>query len=242
MQAERTGTVWEARRRQPERMDDPQLPADLHRKALRDLARLNAICGVARVVYAELRRVAHEAGGRPLRVLDVACGGGDVLLACAQRAARENLLFEFAGCDRSATALEAASEAAERGGPACRFYTHDILAGPLPESYDVVMSTLFLHHLSEEEVVTALRHMAAAATRCLLIDDLVRSRLGYWLAQLACHVFSRSPVVRFDGPVSVKAAFREAELAALLPRAVPWSWRFRRHWPQRILCVGRPQA
>ncbi len=243
MQAERTATAWQKRRRQPERMDDPRLPAPLHRQALRGLARLNRVSGIARVLFRELRQVAREVPDRPLRILDVACGGADVLLACARRAVRAGLRFQFTGCDRSPTALEAASEAAHRHGCSdCRFFCHDILAEELPESYDVVMNTLFLHHLDEEEVVTAVRHMAAAATQRLLIDDLLRSRFGYWLAQLACRALSRSPVVHFDGPVSVQAAFSEQELATLLPKAVPWSWQFCRHWPQRILCVGRPQS
>ena len=242
MQAERTGTAWQKRRRQPERMDDPGLPVQLHRQALKGLARLNRVSGIARVLFGELRQVARAIPDRPLRVLDVACGGADVLIACARRAAREGLQFQFTGCDRSSTALEAASEAARHHGCSdCRFYCHDILAEELPESYDVVMNALFLHHLDEDEVVTAVSHMAAAARRRLLIDDLLRSRFGYWLARLACHALTRSPVVHFDGPVSVQAAFSEAELATLLPQAVPWNWQFRRHWPQRILCVGRPQ-
>ncbi|HHK42839.1 MAG TPA: methyltransferase domain-containing protein, partial [Planctomycetaceae bacterium] len=221
---------------------DPTLPVQLHRQALKGLARLNRVSGIARVLFGELRQVARAVPDRPLRVLDVACGGADVLIACARRAAREGLRFQFTGCDRSPTALEAASEAARRHGCSdCRFYGHDILAEELPESYDVVMNTLFLHHLDEEEVVTAVSHMAAAARRRLLIDDLLRSRFGYWLAQLACRTLTRSPVVHFDGPVSVQAAFSEAELATLLPQAVPWNWQFRRHWPERILCVGRPQ-
>ncbi len=169
MQAERTGTAWQKRRRQPERMDDPTLPVQLHRQALKGLARLNRVSGIARVLFGELRQVARAIPDRPLRVLDVECGGADVLIACARRAAREGLRFQFTGCDRSSTALQAASEAARRHGCSDRrFYGHDILAEDLPESYDVVMNTLFLHHLDEEEVVTAVSHMAAAgATSCL---------------------------------------------------------------------------
>lgn len=61
--------------------------------------------------------------------------------------------------------------------------------------------------------------MKAAAGRLVLVSDLVRGRLNLGLVTAACRALSRSPVVHFDGPASVRAAYTPAELRALADQA-----------------------
>ena len=68
------------RRRQPELMDSPELDPAHHAQALRALARINALSLAAGRLWAILRRRSSGSDG-PIRVLDVACGGGDVAMA-----------------------------------------------------------------------------------------------------------------------------------------------------------------
>ncbi len=231
--------------RLPERMDDPRITPHLHQQALRGLARLNAVSGVSRVLTSVLAEVAAESGTEKLRVLDVACGGGDVLVGCARRWSDPRCRIEFSGCDVSSTAVQAARMLAERidvdrhNVERIDFFEHDVLAQRLPGEYDVVMSTLFLHHLAESDAECVLRRMREAARRVVVVDDLRRTRTGYFLAVLACRLLSRSPVVHYDGPVSVQAALTCQEMARLVERAGWREWTMRRHWPQRFLCIGR---
>jgi hypothetical protein len=82
-----------------------------------------------------------------------------------------------------------------------------------------VTCSLFLHHLSEDEAVALLANMATAARHLILVNDLARSRFNYAAVWVACRVLSRSPVVRFDGPASVRSAFTPAEALQLAERA-----------------------
>jgi hypothetical protein len=77
--------------------------------------------------------------------------------------------------------------------------------------------------------------MAAAAHRLVLVDDLVRNRRGYLLALAGCHILSSSPIVHFDGPTSVAAAFTPGEALSLAERAGLHGTSLTRHWPQRFL-------
>ena len=86
---------------------------------------------------------------------------------------------------------------------AVRFFALDVLAESIPEGYDVVTCSLFLHHLDETDAIGLLRKMADSAGRLVLVNDLIRSRMGYVLAWAGCRLLSRSPIVRHDGPVSV---------------------------------------
>ena len=109
------------------------------------------------------------------------------------------------------------------------------LVDPLPEEYDVLMSTLFFHHLGNDDAKQVLSRMAKSARRCVLIDDLCRSRLGYLYAWVGGRLLTRSPIVHTDGPLSVSAAFTISEFRQLAQDAGLMEARFKRHWPQRFL-------
>ena len=108
-------------------------------------------------------------------------------------------------------------------------------ASLLKRQFDVVMCTLFLHHLSREEAAECLKKMFRAASEMVLVDDLRRTWLGYGLAQLGCQLLSRSPIVHVDGPLSVRAAFTESEIQVLSREAGLPAPKIVRHWPQRFL-------
>jgi SAM-dependent methyltransferase len=207
------------RRLEPEIMDQPGLAPGEHRQALAGIARINWLS----------------------RVLDLASGGGDVVIGLARRAAQRGLPIEFLGLDVSPLAVGVARERAAAAGLARKqslrveFSVADVLSDPLPANVDVVMSTLFLHHLTENAALGLLERMRDAAQQKLLVNDLRRSRPGYWLAQCACRLLSRSYVVRFDGPASVNAAFSLDEARRLAQQAGLVGARLKRFWPQRFL-------
>ncbi len=228
------------RRIVPEVMDQPGLDRALHRQALTALRRVNWLSRTADSLWPSIAALARELAkhreGAPLSLLDVACGGGDVALRLAQRAAWSGVPLEVAGCDLSSTAIEFACEQASRGEIAPpRFFTHDILNSPLPQQYDIVTCTLFLHHLEESQAVVLFDRLANAARRLVVISDLRRTRLGFWMAHLVSRVLTRSPVVRVDGPLSVAAALSLEEVAKLAARCGWSGCQLRRVWPERFL-------
>src|SRR5258708_4945505 len=102
-----------ARNRQPELMDQPGLDESLHAHALRSLSRINWISRTSAVIWRPIRKLALEADtARPLRILDVACGGGDVAIGLAKRAARAGLKVQVDGCDINPVAVEHARASA----------------------------------------------------------------------------------------------------------------------------------
>ena len=222
-------------------MDQPGLEPSVHQQALRGLERVNQLSRTAHILFQQLRPFWTTNSPRPLRLLDVATGGGDVALGVARLAANRGLPLEVSGCDLSPTAIEHATGLARRLQIAqARFFQHDILTGDLPEQYDVVMCTLFLHHLSESDTVTVLQRMSRAATQVVLVDDLCRTYIGYWLAWIGCRLLSRSPIVHVDGPLSVCGAYTINEIKELAEQAGLQQLKIWTHWPQRFLLMGRP--
>ena len=227
------------RRLQPEVMDQPDLEQARHWHALRGLARINWLSGSAGILWPSIRQLAEESSSQPLRILDVACGAGDLCIALHQRAARCGLTLHLEGADISSQALEYARERAETAGTKVHFFQQDALGGDFPSVYDVVFCSLFLHHLNEEQAVNLLKAMARAARRMILISDLTRSRLGWLAAYLVTRMLTTSDVVHTDGPLSVQGAFTPAEALALAHQAGLHGATVVRRWPFRFLLTWR---
>ena len=223
------------RDRQAEIMDQPGLDPGEHRAALRGLSRINSISGSARILFPELRRAA----AKPLRVLDVATGGGDVPIRLWKQARLARLPLHFSGCDVSPTALELARESAARAGAEVEFFERDVLKDGLPEGFDIIVCSLFLHHLTGSEAVELLRRMGQSARHMLLVNDLSRSKTGLLLAAIGSRVLSRSHVVHVDGPRSVRAAFTPTEALNLAYKAGLDGAKVVRRWPCRYLLSWR---
>ena len=224
-------------------MDEPDLDPVRHVQALTALARVNRVSGVARRVWQDVLRLSREPGRRrgkdePLRLLDVACGGGDVIVSVARRARSAGVPLEAHGCDVSPVALDYARGEAERWSVSTAFTVRDVLADGLPGGYDLVCSSLFHHHLSRTEAVTLLRGMAGAG-HWVLVQDLLRGTMGYLLAWAALRVLSKSEVARVDGLRSVRAAFSLPEVRAMAVEAGLGGAVIHRGWPQRFVLKWR---
>jgi 2-polyprenyl-3-methyl-5-hydroxy-6-metoxy-1,4-benzoquinol methylase len=232
------------RRRQPEVMDQPDLPADRHAHALTGLARINFVSRSSAILFRPLAELHRRLGAARLRILDVASGGGDVPVRLWRRAAQAGLDWRIAGCDVSPVAVEHARAHALREQAHVHFFVHDALAAPLPGSYDAVTCSLFLHHLDEGPAVGLLRSMANLSEEgpsLVLVNDLDRSLRGLLLAHLATRLLTTSQVVHTDGPLSVHAAFTPAEALALAAQAGLHGAAVRRRWPCRwLLSWSRP--
>jgi 2-polyprenyl-3-methyl-5-hydroxy-6-metoxy-1,4-benzoquinol methylase len=219
----------------PELMDDPGLDRRAHEEALCGLERIHRLSRSVAVLWEPIAAVARSAGGESIRVLDLACGGGSVAGGIARRAKSAGLPIEVHGADLSTQALEFAEAQVRAEGLGVRFFRLDAVAGPLPEGYDVLLCTLFLHHLSADDAARLLGRMAAAARRLVLVDDLVRGRVGYVLAWAGCHLVTRSRIVHHDGPTSVACAFRVEEVRAMAEEQGLSGVTIRTHWPERFL-------
>jgi 2-polyprenyl-3-methyl-5-hydroxy-6-metoxy-1,4-benzoquinol methylase len=195
-------------------MDDPHLDVASHRAALVGLARLNRFTFVAPAIYRRIRRYARTLR-RPLKVLDIATGSGDMPIYWAKKAKRERLPIDFTGVDYSPTAIDFATSSAERASVDVHFMQRDVLADRLPSGFDVITCGLFIHHLDEAQITKLLQSMQSAANHALIICDLERSALNLSCVWFAAHAVTRSPIVHGDAVKSVRAALTRHEFASL---------------------------
>lgn len=227
-----------SRDHRPEIMDQSWLDRDKHRCALAGLRRLNLASSVCRQIFKKLMAYCRSRRLSRLRVLDIASGGGDVPFGVWKLAQKRGLDLRILGLDVSDTACKYATDQCRRAGGSIVFDRCDVLCESIPDGFDVVMCSLFLHHLTASQASDLLRKMADAG-RLMLANDLRRSPTGYILAQLACCMLTTSPVVRHDGPQSVANAYTVNEMRALCVAAGLADATVHRAWPWRLMVISQ---
>ena len=233
--ASRFSTWLQDREWHPEKLDDRHLDEKTVQAALAGLARLNFISRSAGILWTEIEKLAHALGVQSLRVLDVASGGGDVPMKLLRKSQKSLLALTVSGCDLNDHSLQYARNAAAKNGHQIEFFRHDAVTEPLPQGYDVVTCSLFLHHLQEKDALALLARMAEAARHLVLVNDLQRSPLNYGMVWLGSRLLSRSPVVRTDALLSMKNAFTAAEVSALAKAAGLKNFVIHTRFPARLL-------
>jgi len=203
----------------PELMDVEPVPYEEFAACLRDIARINAALNAYAPTLACLRRgwAARPKDAAPFRILDAGCGYGDTLRAVAREARRRKVDVELVGIDINPWAKRVA-ESVTPAPDRIRFETADIFAwddGP----YDAIISSLFTHHLDDDEAVAFLRWMHVNARGGWFVNDLHRHVLAYAFIAAAVRTFRLHRFVRNDAPLSVARAFRRREWDALIARA-----------------------
>ena len=94
-----------------------------------------------------------------------------------------------------------------------------ITSSPDDSSFDVVHSSMVLHHLEPAAAVGLLAEMRRVARRAVIVNDLDRGRHWWLLARLLVALTTRNAYTRHDAPLSVRRAYRAAEVREMAARA-----------------------
>jgi SAM-dependent methyltransferase len=185
-----------------------------------DLAAVNRMTLAYRPTLRFLDRLAERGlpAGRPLEVVDVGSGYGDMLRAIDGWAVRRGVRVSLTGVDLNPWSRQAATAATESSRP-IRWVTADAFAYEPEAGIDVVVSSLFTHHLPDPLVVRFLCWMEATARRGWFINDLHRHPVPYHFFRRFARAARFHRFVQHDGPVSVARAFVRSDWDRLLAEA-----------------------
>ncbi|HEY1580816.1 MAG TPA: methyltransferase domain-containing protein [Terracidiphilus sp.] len=191
----------------PELMDEP-CSREVMRACLRDLARVNRWFLAYRPVLTWLDALELAPNGRPIHILDVGCGYGDGLRRIEEWAIDRRFPVQLTGCDLNPDSIAIAAEASPQESR-IEWTASDVFALHFSSSVDIIISSLFTHHLSEAAIVRFLGWMESTARIGWFVSDLSRAAIPYHLFKAFSKVAGLHPFVQHDGPVSIARAFTE---------------------------------
>jgi len=216
-------------------MDDFTMEGALFRDTLDKLEIINRFLGGNSVTINGLKNLLkNQSKNKTITIVDLGCGNGDILRDVAKFGRKNNYSFNLIGIDANLAAIEYAKELSKEYSE-LSFKTIDILSEDFKkQSYDVVLCTLFLHHFKNEELISFLKTTTNKATIGVVVNDLHRHKLAYYLFKLI-GFFIKNKMVRQDGLTSVLRAFKRKDLENIAKEikvhfSIQWKWAFRYLW------------
>ena len=198
-----------------ELLDDPAADPDTVVQSLGNVARANRWFGGAAAVRHGLRQVLRGLpAGRPLTLLDLGTGAGDLPPRAVRWARRRGYLLRPVGLELSRTAAGMARRAGVPCAVACAG------APPIREkAVDLVLVSQVAHHLTHESAVRLIRTCDALARVGVVIADLRRGRMAPLAFRVGARALGFDPVTIADGLTSIRRGYTPGELRALLAKA-----------------------
>ena len=232
------------RAKQDELMDTEPVSFEEFRACLLDLARVNRLTLAYRPTLRFFDRLLPSVRrlGRAIEVVDVGSGYGDMLRQVDAWALRRGVDVSLTGVDLNPWSRRSAAEATPSSRK-IRWVTADAFAYDPPGGVDVVISSLFTHHLPDPLVARFLGWMEAKARLGWFVNDLHRHPVPYYVFRRFASLAGYHRFVQHDGPLSIARAFTTPEWQRLLAQAgiradmaeIAWVIPFR-------LTVGRVKA
>jgi hypothetical protein len=225
------------RSQEPEIMDDLDYNGPILHDALDKLAKINQWLGGNKVTVNALKKALKDhPKSEPITIIDLGCGGGDILREVSRFGKKQGFQFQLIGIDANAHTVAYASELSQDYDN-LEFRAMDIFSEAFENlQYDLVLTTLFLHHFTEEELVHFLKPVLEKSKLGIVVNDLHRHKLAYYLFKLMCTAFNiKNRTIVEDGLTSVLRGFKRPELESISEKInanyeISWKWAFRFLW------------
>ena len=223
---------------QKELLDELNIPQRLLHKNLRELDILNRVSGGHTITLKGIKQLITDRE-KVYHIVDLGCGSGDSLRVVADWARRYNFKVKLTGVDMNADAIDFLNTHCANYPEISGFIGdyRDYLEDT--KSVDILLCTLFCHHLNDNELLSLFNWIRINALVGFVINDLKRDWLAYYSAWIFTRMFNGSILARNDGPISVLRGFRKKELYNLLIKSLISSYSIREQWIFRFLIIGK---
>ena len=219
-----------------ELLDSRDIPFEEIKRNMAELDVINTYLGGHAI---SIRGLAGFADKNQLSVCEIGCGGGDNLAAMKKWSDKKGIRLTATGIDIKKECIDVAIS---RKLGNTRWVTDDYRNIRFDIKPDVIFSSLFCHHFTDEQLVGQLKWMKHNCATGFFINDLQRHRLAYWLIRIITRLFSSSYLVKNDAPLSVARGFRRKEWEGLLRQAGIINYKIQWKWAFRYLIVFRHEA
>lgn len=215
-------------------MDDLECSGEVVDQTLRELEVINTWLGGNQVTINGIAKLSERIkSSEEIHIIDVGCGGGDILRLIDRWAKKKNKKVKLIGIDANPNIIAFAKNNL-KDLPYIEFKAIDVFSQEFQSiKCDIVIGTLFFHHFSQQQLSSFFNGLKKQVRIGIVINDIHRHALAYHSIKILTSLFSKSAMVKFDAPLSVLRAFTKSELNGMLSHAeirnytIQWKWAFR---------------
>lgn len=161
-------------------MDDFSGSGEEMYQALRELETVNRLLGGNSISIDGLETLLeNKQKGQPIKIADLGCGGGDIMVAMAKWARKNNVQIALEGIDANPHIVDYAKKNTA-AFPEITYHAMNIFSDEFRKrEYDIIHSSLFTHHFTDEELIRLLSQIKGQARVGIIINDLQRNWFAY---------------------------------------------------------------
>ncbi|MFN3758236.1 MAG: methyltransferase domain-containing protein [Algoriphagus aquaeductus] len=226
-------SIFSKRSTEKEIMDDLECSGPVLEQTLRELKTINRWLGGNQVTTLGLERLIQQNPQPVYEITDIGCGGGDMIRVMDNWAKRRKIPANFTGIDANGNIIELA-RVRQLDLSSVQWEVLNVFEPEFTvQKTDIVTCTLFTHHFTDSELVILFKALRQKARLGLVINDLHRHPLAYYSIKWLTRIFSRSPMVQHDAPLSVLRSFSRKDWMRILEKSgfetfqIRWYWAFR---------------
>ena len=171
-------------------------------------------------------------------LVDIGSGGGDTLKRIASWARQQGFKLRLHGIDIKPVCINYArnNDRQDNIEFICDDYRNIFQHVP---TVNIIHASLFCHHLTNEELIELVKFSIKNKT-ILIINDLERNGLAYYLIKGLTGIFSKSYLVKHDAPVSVSRGFKKKEWLDIVTQAGAVRYSIKNRWAFRHEVIVYP--
>ena len=216
-------------------MDDFELEGENIRSTLDQLAGINKWLGGNRI---SVSAVAKLLNGLPksklITINDMGCGHGNLLRIIADWGRKNNRNLVLKGIDANLSAINYGIELSSAYPEISYVHSEIEELTSADLNCDIAIGTLFFHHFDNLKIVEIIKKQLTFCRIGLVVNDLHRHRLAYYLFKGLC-LFISNRMIKNDGLISVLRGFKRKDLVSFTNQLnghhhIKWKWAFRYQW------------
>lgn len=227
----------QTRTNQEEIMDNFALQGEDLEVVLRDLKLVNQYLGGNAITINGIKKlITNVPKEKEIVIMDLGCGDGQMLIKCAEYAQKNNRKFRLIGIDANKYTIANAKEKTKLI-PEITFVSLDVFSEEFKKcKADIFLCTLTLHHFKDNEIRQLLNTLIPLANVGIVVNDLHRNALAYYLFKVFSTVFFKSEIAKNDGLISILRGFKRADIEEFAQsmhinsQTIHWKWAFRYQW------------
>ena len=213
-----------------ELLDEDDIPFEDIRQNMKELNVINSWLGGHAITLNGFKQILGKR--KAITVCEIGCGGGDNLHAIVKYCIKKNIAINCIGIDIKPSCIEYAKQQWSYPQQAT-WVADDYRNAGFETKPDIIFSSLFCHHFTEDELAYQMTWMKRNAAVGFFINDLQRHILAYYSIKVLTRLFSSSYLVQNDAPLSVTRGFSKADWIHIFNKAgihqytIQWKWAFR---------------